>query len=283
MSLTFVPTPLGNLRDITLRALDALRDCDLLVAEDTRVARRLLAALDLPSKPIWSYREQNAAGATAGILERARLERVVAVSDAGTPGISDPGSALVVAARAAGVAIEVLPGPAAFVCAVVLSGFDTTRFAFEGFVPRPRAERERALRAARASGATSVWYESPKRIVETLKHLAQLAPAGDVFVARELTKRFEQQILGRPHDVAAALERPVRGEIVLVLAPAAPESPRALDASELDAAIERELAAGKTAAHVARDLAHRGFGERAAIYRAVSERPRRAGGERHEG
>ncbi|MBD5632984.1 MAG: 16S rRNA (cytidine(1402)-2'-O)-methyltransferase, partial [Candidatus Eremiobacteraeota bacterium] len=97
MSLTFVPTPLGNLRDITLRALDVLAECDLIVAEDTRVARRLLAALDLAPKPIWSYREQNAPSATESILERARLARVAVVTDAGMPGISDPGRELVAA------------------------------------------------------------------------------------------------------------------------------------------------------------------------------------------
>ncbi|MBD5605857.1 MAG: 16S rRNA (cytidine(1402)-2'-O)-methyltransferase, partial [Candidatus Eremiobacteraeota bacterium] len=106
----FVPTPLGNLRDITLRALDVLRACDLIVAEDTRVARRLLSALDLPQKPIWSYREQNAAGATEPILERARTETIAVVTDAGMPGISDPGRELVAAARAAAIAVDVLPG-----------------------------------------------------------------------------------------------------------------------------------------------------------------------------
>jgi len=272
--LTFVPTPLGNLRDITLRALDVLRDCDLLVAEDTRVARKLLSALDLPGKPMWSYREQNAAGATAGILERARLERVAVVSDAGTPGISDPGSALVAAARTAGVAVEVLPGAAAFVCAVVLSGFDTARFSFEGFVPRASAQRERAFRAAFASGTTAIWYESPNRIIETLAALASIAPDARVFVGRELTKRYEQQLVGQPHEIVAALEVPVRGEIVLVLAPAAPRPPTPVLASELVAAIDEALAAGEAAAQVAKQLARRGFGERPDIYRMVTERKR---------
>ena len=164
MSLTFVPTPLGNLRDITLRALDVLRDCDLLVAEDTRVAKRLLSALDLPGKEIWSYREQNAAGATAAIVARARVHSVAVVTDAGTPAISDPGRGLVAAARDAGVAIDVLPGPSAFVCALVLSGFALDRFAFDGFVPRTSGARERSFRDAFASGRTTAYYEAPNRI-----------------------------------------------------------------------------------------------------------------------
>ena len=217
-----MPTPLGNLRDITLRALDVLRACDLIVAEDTRVARRLLSALDLPSKPIWSYREQNAAGATESILERARIENVAVVTDAGTPGISDPGRELVAAARAAGIPLDVLPGPCAFVCAAVLSGYDIRRLTFAGFVPRALGERERAFRAALASETTTAYYESPNRIVATLEHLAAIAPQAPVFVAREITKRFEQQIAGAPSDVLAALERPVRGEIVLVLGPVRP-------------------------------------------------------------
>jgi len=272
LSLTFVPTPLGNLRDITLRALDVLRDCDLLVAEDTRVARKLLSALELPGKPIWSYREQNAAGATGGILERARLERVAIVSDAGMPGISDPGSALVAAARAAGVTVDVLPGPAAFVCGVVLSGFDTSRFCFEGFVPRAVAHRERALQAALSGGTTTIWYESPKRILATLGVLAALAPEASIFVGRELTKRFEQQIAGRPADVIAALEVPVRGEFVLVLAPERPVPKTNVAVADLAAAIDRELDAGKSVARIAKDLSQRGFGERSTLYRSVSER-----------
>jgi 16S rRNA (cytidine1402-2'-O)-methyltransferase len=123
MPLVFVPTPLGNLRDITLRSLDALRDAALIVAEDTRVARKLLSALDLEQREVWSYREQNAATVTGGILDRAREQLVAVVTDAGMPGISDPGSDLVAAAREAGVAIEVLPGPSAALGVAVLSGF----------------------------------------------------------------------------------------------------------------------------------------------------------------
>ncbi len=267
-----MPTPLGNLRDITLRALDVLRACDLIVAEDTRVARRLLSALELPSKPIWSYREQNAAEATESILERARIESVAVVTDAGTPGISDPGRELVAAARAGGVPIDVLPGPCAFVCAAVLSGYDIRRLTFAGFVPRALGERERALRAALASGTTTAYYESPNRIVATLEHLHAFAPHAPVFVAREITKRFEQQIAGTPSDALEALERPVRGEIVLVLGPLPPAPATAATANDVDAAIDELLAAGVSPAHAAKTLAARDLGDRATLYRRIAER-----------
>jgi 16S rRNA (cytidine1402-2'-O)-methyltransferase len=271
LSLTFVPTPLGNLRDITLRALEVLRDCDLLVAEDTRVAKRLLSALDLPGKELWSYREQNAAGATAAIVDRARLQSVAVVTDAGTPGISDPGRGLVGAARDAGVAIDVLPGPSAFVCALVLSGFALDRFAFDGFVSRASGKRERAFRDAFASGRTTAYYEAPNRIVATLATLETIDARARLFLARELTKRFEQQILGTAAEISAALERPVRGEIVLVLEASRPERIRT-STSDIDESIDELLLAGKSVASLAKDLAKRGFGDRSELYRRAVDR-----------
>ena len=270
MPLVLVPTPLGNLGDVTRRALDALRDADLVVAEDTRVARKLLHALDVGPKDLWSYREQNAASVTPGILERARSGRVVLVSDAGTPGISDPGSELVAAARAAGIEVEVLPGPSAVVGVAVLSGFPLRRFVFEGFPPRTSpARRDLFARALRAQ-ATTIWYESPQRIAATLADLAAVAPDAQVFLVREYTKRFEQQLLGTPEAVAAALNEPVRGEIAFAIAPYAVQAqtpPLDLDA-EIDALLER----GASVAAIARDLVRRGAGERRDLYARASER-----------
>lgn len=278
MSLTFVPTPLGNLRDITLRALDVLRDCDLLVAEDTRVAKRLLSALDLPGKELWSYREQNAAGATAAIVDRARTHAVAVITDAGTPGISDPGRGLVAAARDAGVAIDVLPGPSAFVCALVLSGFGLDRFAFDGFVPRAAGARERAFRDAFANGRTTAYYEAPNRIVATLATLEAIDASARLFLARELTKRFEQQILGTAAEISAGLERPVRGELVLVLGASRPARIE-ISPVDLDGALDAELALGKSVATIAKDLSKLGYGDRASIYRrAVDRKSHRASG-----
>ncbi len=267
----FVPTPLGNLRDITLRALDVLRDAALIVAEDSRVARRLLSAYELPGREIWTYHEHNAATATGAILERAREALVAVVTDAGLPGISDPGTALVRDARAAGIAVEVLPGPTAFACAAVLSGFDVRRFAFEGFPPRGAAERREAFRTALARAEPTIWYESPHRIRATLADIAAVDPAARVFLLREFTKLHEQQIGGTAADVAAALADPVRGEIAFVLAAGTAPEPVAADAGAIDAAIRVLLETGLSTSAIAKELAGRGLGERRHLYARVSE------------
>jgi 16S rRNA (cytidine1402-2'-O)-methyltransferase len=274
MGLTFVPTPLGNLRDITLRALDALRAADLIVAEDTRVARRLLSAHSIAGPQLWTYHEHNAAGATAAILERAAAGNVAVVTDAGMPGISDPGSALVAAARAAGIAVEVLPGPTAFACAAVLSGFDVRRFAFEGFPPRTSGARKAAFRAALERGVPSVWYESPHRIAAGLADLAAVAPAARVFLVREFTKLHEQQLIGTPAEVAAALPEPVRGEVAFVIdaSDADLALPAVDDGAALDARIDALLAAGASTAAIAKQLASSGAGGRKALYARVGAR-----------
>jgi 16S rRNA (cytidine1402-2'-O)-methyltransferase len=276
MPLVFVPTPLGNLRDITLRAIDVLKECELVVAEDSRVARRLISALSLPGKEIRSYREQNARSATGPILDRARTSLVAVVTDAGTPGISDPGSELVAAAREAGIDIEVLPGPNAALGAAVLSGFPIARFIFEGFPPRATSARKAALETALALGIASIWYESPNRIRETLQEFASLDPAARVFLLREYTKRFEQQLSGTAEQVAAALPERVRGEITLVVLPS-PAKQVSHSARELDTRIDELLADSQSVASIAKTLAAQGFGERSAIYARVGKRKRTRG------
>jgi 16S rRNA (cytidine1402-2'-O)-methyltransferase len=282
MALTFVPTPLGNLRDITLRSLDALREANLIVAEDSRVARRLLSAYDVTGKEIWTYHEHNARSTTAPIVERARHELVVVVTDAGTPGISDPGCELVAAARAAGVAIEVLPGAAAFVCAAVLSGFSLRRFTFSGFPPRSAAERRSAFTDALAAADASVWYEAPHRIRKTLGELDGLAPERRLFLVRELSKMHEQQVLGTASELSAALDEPVRGEIAFVIE--GNEEPPGGDPEKIDLerAIDASLAAGQSVSAIAKQLAERGAGERRHLYAMVSERKRASGTGRPE-
>lgn len=276
MPLVFVPTPLGNLRDITLRGLDTLRDCALLVAEDSRVARKLLSALALPGKEIWTYHEHNAAGATAGILERARTELVAVVTDAGTPGISDPGSELVAAARAQGIPIEVLPGPSAAIGAAVLAGFPIRRFVFEGFPPRASGARREAFARSFALGIPGVWYESPQRIRASLADVAAVDPDARVFLLREYTKRYEEQLLGTAAEVAARLADPVRGEIALVIAPSRPAQTAAEPetAAGLDAEIDAMLEQGHAVSAVAKSLAERGLGERRHIYARATLRKR---------
>jgi 16S rRNA (cytidine1402-2'-O)-methyltransferase len=273
MGLVFVPTPLGNLRDVTLRSIDALRDAALIVSEDSRVTRRLLNALDIGGKEIWTYHEHNARATTPAILERARAETVAVVTDAGTPGISDPGSALVAAAREDGVPVEVLPGPAAFVCAAVLSGFDLRRFVFAGFPPRGGGQRRAAFRAS--LGETTVWYEAPHRIRESLADLATVAPDRRVFLVRELSKLHEQQVLGTAAEVSAAIAEPVRGEIAFVVEGGAPDpafAEAAPSQDDVDAAIDALLAEGLTTSAIAKRLADAGHGERRHLYARVGER-----------
>ena len=272
----FVPTPLGNLRDITLRALDVLRAATLIVAEDSRVARRLLSAYELPGRELWTYHEHNASTTTGAILERARETLVAVVTDAGMPGISDPGSALVAAARAAAVPVEVLPGPTAFACAAVLSGFDLRRFAFAGFPPRGGGERRAAFRAALARAEPSIWYEAPHRIRATLADLASVDPDARVFLLREFTKLHEQQIGGNPATVAAALADPVRGEIAFVLDAGSPKISATPAAGAVDDAIGALIAQGLSTSAIAKALAEQGWGERRHLYARVGEQ-RRAG------
>jgi 16S rRNA (cytidine1402-2'-O)-methyltransferase len=275
MGLVFVPTPLGNLRDVTLRAIDALRDAPLIVAEDSRVTRRLLNALEIGPKEIWTYHDHNARATTDAILTRAREQTVAVVTDAGTPGISDPGSGLVAAARAQGLPVEVLPGPAAFVCAAVLSGFDLRTFAFAGFPPRGSAQRRSAFKAA--LGTTTVWYEAPHRIRESLADLAAVAPHRRTFLVRELTKLHEQQISGTPAEVLAALDDPARGEVAFVVeGQAEAEIVRPLAAEELEGTIDGLIAEGLTTSAIAKRLAAAGHGERRHLYARVTDR--RGGG-----
>jgi 16S rRNA (cytidine1402-2'-O)-methyltransferase len=279
MPLVLVPTPLGNLGDITLRSIEALKSADLIVAEDTRVARRLLNALEIGSKDVWSYREQNAASVTGGIIERAATQRVVVVTDAGMPGISDPGSDLVEAAHQASVAVEVLPGASAALGVAVLSGFPLRRFLFEGFPPRTSGDRKRAFAQSLAHGITTLWYESPQRIASSLADLAAIAPDARVFLLREYTKKFEQHLHGSPAKVAAALDSPIRGEIAFAVAPYEMKDAPSASPIDIDAVVDEQLAGGRSVAEIAKYLAERGAGERRNLYARVSERKRRRAGD----
>jgi len=272
MPLVFVPTPLGNLRDVTLRSLDVLRDARLVVAEDTRIAKKLLRALQIPLPEIWSYREANARSVTQGILKRAQTELVAVTTDAGMPGISDPGSDLVAAARSAGVTVDVLPGPSAALGVALLSGFPLRRFVFEGFPPRAAAARRERFAEALRSEATTIWYESPQRLRSSLADLGDVAPEARIFLVREYTKLHEEQLWGTPATVAAQLAQPVRGEIAFAIAPQPPPAKPYALAADAGAAIDELLASGQRVAEIARILAARGLGERRELYAIAAAR-----------
>lgn len=217
-----VATPIGNARDITLRALDVLRDADLLVAEDTRVLRRLLEihGIALRGRPVWAYHDHSGAKAVTGILDVvAGGQSVAYCSDAGTPLIADPGYEMVRAAADRGVAVTALPGPTSVAVALSLSGLPTDRFIFAGFVPKPGGERTRFLAELRDLQASVVVFETAKRIQTLLEDLRdQWGPDRRAALCRELTKKFEQTRRGTLAELAEAnLTDPARGEIVLVL------------------------------------------------------------------
>src|SRR5215469_4085750 len=257
--LVLCPTPLGNLEDITARALRVLRECDFVVAEDTRVTGALLRHFGI-GKPIRSLHERVQAAREREI--RAALiagKTVVLASDAGMPGISDPGVELVRVARAAGAAVDALPGPSAFVGALVLSGFDISRFRFEGFPPRKSGERMSYLQSLLDERAAVVWYEAPTRVLALLADVERALPGRRIFVVREYTKMFEQHILGAPAEVREQIARPPRGEFSIVLEGASSVS---LDAQPISAGARDAL----------HELLRRGVGARdaaAAIAKAT--------------
>tara|TARA_R110002096_G_scaffold147671_16_gene307699 strand:+ start:34548 stop:35297 length:750 start_codon:yes stop_codon:yes gene_type:complete len=216
-----VAGPIGNLGDITIRALDCLRMVDRIACEDTRHTSRLLARYDI-KKPLLSLHAHNEAQRTAELITRVREEgeRIAYVSDAGTPGVSDPGERLVHRCIEAGVPYDVLPGPSAVVTAVVGAGLGATPFFFGGFLPTKKGQRRTQLLAALERDCTTVFYESPHRLVSTLEILCELSPERLITVARELTKRFQEYRRTTSQEALAHYqERPPKGEICLVVSP----------------------------------------------------------------
>jgi 16S rRNA (cytidine1402-2'-O)-methyltransferase len=275
--LVLVPTPLGNLSDITTRAIAALRAADLALCEDTRVTARLVQAFGIDTR-LSALHEHNEDARIPEVLERLkRGERVALVSDAGTPLVSDPGYRLVRAAIAAGLPVHALPGPNAAVLALVLSGLPPLPFLVLGFPP-PRAAARRAafarLRAAEQAGlrATLIWYEAPHRLAETLADLAASFGDRPAAVARELTKRFEEVRRASLSALAAhyAEAGPPRGEVTLVVGPAPEEE--GTGAAELDAALRSALAGHSLKEAVALAAAATGLPRRAVYARALELR-----------
>ena len=220
MPLAICATPIGNLEDVTLRVLRELREADIVLAEDTRHTRGLLQRHGIDAR-LLSYHEHNEARRTAEILPRlAGGARVALVSDAGMPGISDPGSRLVAAALAAGVPVTVLPGPSAVATALVVSGFVTDRFQFLGYLPRSAGGRRALWDELARWPHASVAFESPQRLAASLRSLAEVLPDRPVAVCRELTKRYEEVFRGPAKAVAERFSGTVKGEITIVIGPA---------------------------------------------------------------
>lgn len=231
--LYICPSPIGNLGDVTLRVLDVLRSVDTIACEDTRRTRVLLGRYDITGR-LLSFHGHNEQQRLESLLPRLRAgETVALVSDAGMPGLSDPGFTLVRACAAEGLPVTVLPGPSAVSTALVLSGLPADRFAFVGFLPRARTKLVEAVLRFEGTGAALVAFESPRRIGASLQIIAERWPARQVAVCRELTKIHEEVLRGTAAEVAATLAQPVRGEIVLVLEPwgQVPSSPRRVTAA----------------------------------------------------
>jgi 16S rRNA (cytidine1402-2'-O)-methyltransferase len=268
--LYVVATPIGNLGDITLRALDCLKTADLILAEDKRVTANLLNAYDIRT-PMRAYHQHNEAAMQQEIVEKLRAGAIIAlVSDAGTPLVSDPGAALVDAVIAAGLPVTALPGASAVLTALILSGLPRERFYFEGFLPAKSGERRRRIRDLSAIPATLVFYEAPHRTPETLEDLAAILGNRQGVMARELTKKFETIRRGLLPILAAefAAEGAPKGEVVILVEP--PAQAAELDDAGIDSALQKALQAHSPRDAVAIVAAELGLPKRRVYARALT-------------
>jgi 16S rRNA (cytidine1402-2'-O)-methyltransferase len=280
-TLSVVATPIGNLEDVTLRALRRLREADLVLAEDTRRTRTLLERHGIRARPRSLHAHNEAARIREVLDALAAGARVALVSDAGTPLVSDPGERLVAAVLAAGFAVEPVPGPSAVLAALVASGLPAAPFAFLGFLPRRKSERAARLAEWRERPETLVLFESPRRAAATLAELAD-ALGGDrpACLARELTKLHEEVRRGPLAELAREIRGELRGEVTIVVGGAArtARAARAADAggaSDLDGEIQGLLAAGEGSRAIARELAgRRGLSRREVYARTLALRGR---------
>jgi len=239
--LYILATPIGNARDISLRALETLKGCDAIAAEDTRVTAKLLAIHGI-SKPLMAYNDHNGAEMRPKILNRLEQGQAVAlVSDAGTPLVSDPGYKLVRAVVAAGLAVNALPGPSAVLAGLTLSGLPSDRFLFAGFLPSKAGERKSLLEELKGVRATLIFFESAQRLAESLAAMAEVLGDRPVAMARELTKLHEEVRRGSLRELAAHYESQgaPKGEVTLVVGAAQEAAP---DQARIDAALKCALA-----------------------------------------
>ena len=272
--LYVVATPIGNLSDMSPRALDVLRSADLIAAEDTRVTRALLSHFEI-STPTVSNHQHNEAHRASPLVERMLSEdlTVAVVTDAGTPCISDPGSVLVREAAAAGIEVLAVPGPTAMASALSVSGFVTREFAFYGFLPRGGKELREKLLAMRRSGVpVAVVHESPHRVIDLVEEIARTLPGCCVSASCDLTKLYEKTIRGDAQDVLAMLranEKAEKGEYCLVLdmSGVAPEEQEPVSSASLEAQLFEELLCGGDLRAAGERLMERGA-KRNEVYRA---------------
>jgi len=216
--LYVVATPIGNLGDITLRAIEALKSADVIAAEDTRHSGILLKRLGI-KKPFISYHQHNEAARTTELVERlGRGENVALITDAGTPGLSDPGLRLIRECIKRELAFTIIPGPSSILTALLGSGFSTEKFCCRGFLPVKAGQRERQLRETAEREDTTIFFESPYRLTKTLAACIDIMPERQLCVARELTKKFEEFRRGAASELLAHYQaHPPKGEIVLVI------------------------------------------------------------------
>ncbi len=266
-TLYIVPTPIGNLEDITLRALRVLREVRLIAAEDTRTSRVLLDHFDIKT-PMTSYHEHNKLAKLDAIFAALAGGDVALISDAGTPGISDPGYELIVAALAQGVRVEALPGACAAITALVASGLPTDAFAFLGFPPRKASELRAFFEAIRNEPRTVILYESPYRLVDTLQAaLAVLGAARPACVGREISKLHEEYTRAPIGEVLAYYQSHTpRGEVVLLIGGAPPPVAQAWDEARVRAALAARLDEGEPLKVAAKALATLSGWDRRTIY-----------------
>jgi len=272
-TLYVVATPLGHLGDLSVRATELLRTVPVVAAEDTRVTRGLLTHLDAHPKLI-AFHQHSDEGRAESIVARLRAgEDVALVTDAGTPGVSDPGAALVEAVRGAGLLVVPIPGPSAVTAAISVSGFPADRYLFLGFAPRKGAERDRWLGQATIPGVTVVCFEAPGRVEELLRDLAAGGMAGRRgCVGREITKLHEEFRVGTLSELAEwAAEHPPRGEVTMVLAPAPEQGTGGPDPDAARALAAELLAAGRSKRDVVREVADRTGLPRNTVYDLVME------------
>jgi len=269
-TLYIVATPIGNLEDITLRALRILKQADRIACEDTRHTRKLLEHHGI-NRPLVSYHEHNEAAATSALIGRLLGgESIALVSDAGTPLVSDPGYRVVAAARQRGIAVTPIPGPSALLAALAASGLPTDTFHFAGFLPARRAERRGFLEKLAGEPATVVCYETPHRILEALEDIEQVLGARRIALARELTKIHEEFLFGDACSVRQALaSRPaVKGEITLVIGRR--ESPAEADTGPLGEAVEAAMREGLGKMEAIKAVARRRGLAKREVYRALN-------------